>query len=262
MTPKISLRGIGKRFAAPNAEEGAPPLRVLEDFSLDIEAGEFVTIVGPSGCGKSSLLDIVAGLTQPDAGQVLIDGRAIDAPNLDRGIVFQQYALLPWLTALQNVAFSVRAKGLTRQQSADVAQRYLDLVGLAGFARHYPRQLSGGMRQRVAIARSLAHEPGVLLMDEPYGALDAQTRETLQNELVRIWRQTRKTIFFITHDLDEAIYLGTRVAIMSARPGRIRTVLDVPKPDDFLDGDWKSSAEFRQLRHTVWDLLQQVPLAA
>ncbi|PLZ04093.1 ABC transporter ATP-binding protein [Burkholderia sp. WAC0059] len=254
---KISLDGVGKRFGR-NDEAGGrePAFEALNDVNLDIRDGEFVVIVGPSGCGKSSLLDMIGGLSAPTRGTIRIDGKTVDGPASDRGIVFQQFALFPWRTALQNVAFGLEAKGIGRREREAIARRYLALVGLDGFAGRFPHELSGGMRQRVAIARSLAHDPSVLLMDEPFGALDAQTREILQQELVRIWEQERKTVVFITHDLDEAIYLGQRVAVMTSRPGTIKAVVDVPFDQRAATDDLRSSPEFGQLRHRLWTLIK------
>ncbi len=189
--------------------------------------GEFLALVGPSGCGKSTLLDLLGGLTVPTSGRILFDGRPIEGPARDRGIVFQQYALFPWRTAAQNVEFGLDIAVLKARQRREIARHYLDLVGLTAFADRYPHELSGGMKQRVAIARSLAYDPEVLLMDEPFAALDAQTREMLQGELLRIWRATGKTIIFITHGIDEAVVLGQRVALMTSRPGRIKHVVEI-----------------------------------
>ena len=217
---KIRFEQVRKEFVM-RGEGGGPGqhFTALEDITLDVRSGEFLALVGPSGCGKSTLLDLLGGLTAPTSGRILLDGRPITGPGRDRGIVFQQYALFPWRTAADNVAFGLDIAGLKARQRLDIARHFLDLVGLSGFADRYPHELSGGMKQRVAIARSLAYDPEVLLMDEPFAALDAQTRETLQGELLRIWRATGKTIVFITHGIDEAIVLGQRVAVMTSRPG-------------------------------------------
>ncbi len=204
--PKLRLEHVTKQFAVRGS---ADTFTALDDVGIDLAAGEFLVLVGPpSGCGKSTLLDLLGGLSEPTSGRILLDGRPISGPGLDRGIVFQQYALLPWRTARANIEFGLEAKGLPKKQRRALADHYLELVGLAGFGDRYPHELSGGMKQRVAIARSLAFDPEVLLMDEPFAALDAQTRESLQDELLRIWRETGKTILFITHGIDEAIYLG------------------------------------------------------
>ncbi|GIG61181.1 ABC transporter ATP-binding protein [Longispora fulva] len=250
---KIQLLDVTKTFGDFTA---------LSDVSLDIRAGEFVALVGPSGCGKSTLLDLLGGLTRPTGGQILIDGNPVTGPGLDRGVVFQQYALLPWRTALGNIAFGLEAKGVGRREREERTRHFLDLVGLDGFGDRYPHELSGGMKQRVAIARSLAFDPEVLLMDEPFAALDAQTRESLQDELLRIWERTGKTIVFITHGIEEAVYLGQRVAVMTSRPGRIKRVVDIPLDSRTSGGDLRANPEFVRLRHEVWELLRDEVRAA
>lgn len=254
MTAKISLRDVTQRFAV---RDGSGSLTALDGVSLDVADGEFLTLVGPSGSGKSTLLDLLAGLTRPTSGEVLVDGVAVTGPGRDRAVVFQQYALFPWRTASQNVQIGLEGTGIPRRERLDRARRYLDLVGLSGFEDRFPHELSGGMKQRVAIARSLAFEPDILLMDEPFAALDAQTREQLQAELLGIWRATGKTIVFITHGIDEAVYLGQRVAVLSARPGRLKAVVDVDLAgvDTDPDADIRSTAAFVEQRHRVWTLL-------
>jgi len=260
MTVKISIEHVQKSFRIKRnmgaLKEEAQPLSALHDINLEVRQGEFMVIVGPSGCGKSTLLDLLAGLTTPSSGRILLDGKPITGPNLDRGIVFQQYALFPWKTALGNVEFGLEAKGVGREERRKRAKDYIDLVGLSGFENRYPHELSGGMKQRVAIARSLAYDPEVLLMDEPFAALDAQTRETLQSELLRIWETTKKTIIFITHGIEEAVYLGQRVAVMSSRPGRIKQVIDIPFESRSSEEDLRSNPEFVRLRHEIWELLK------
>lgn len=260
MTAKISIQHVQKTFRIKrnlgHLKEVLQPVSALQDINLDVKQGEFMVIVGPSGCGKSTLLDLLAGLTKPNSGQILLDGKAIAGPNLDRGIVFQQYALFPWKTALANVEFGLETKGVGRKERKQIAQEYINLVGLAGFEHRYPHELSGGMKQRVAIARSLAYDPEVLLMDEPFAALDAQTRETLQSELLRIWETTKKTIIFITHGIEEAVYLGQRVAVMTSRPGRIKEVIEVPFESRTTEEDLRSNPEFVRIRHQIWDLLK------
>lgn len=260
---KISFEHVGKKFAV-RGENGGPPhlFTALEDITLTVRSGEFLALVGPSGCGKSTLLDLLGGLALPTSGRILLDGRPIAGPARDRGIVFQQYALFPWRTAAQNVEFGLDIAGLRSKERRACARHYLDLVGLAGFADRYPHELSGGMKQRVAIARSLAYDPAVLLMDEPFAALDAQTRETMQGELLRIWESTRKTIVFITHGIDEAVVLGQRVAIMTSRPGRIKQVVDVPDELHSETEDVRSLPAFGQTRHEVWSLLREEVLKA
>jgi NitT/TauT family transport system ATP-binding protein len=235
----------------------------LDDLHLEVGDGEFLTLVGPSGCGKSTVLDLISGLSTPTAGAVVVDGKRVTGPWLDRGVVFQQYTLLPWRTALGNIEFALEALGgLTRGERRERARDYLELVGLTDFASRYPHELSGGMKQRVAIARSLSYEPGVLLMDEPFGALDAQTRERLQEELLQIWRRTGTTIVFITHDIEEAVFLGQRVAVMSSRPGRIEAVLDIVLDRSNPEIDTRATAPFAQYRHQIWSLLRHSDTAA
>lgn len=258
MSSHLNINHVYKTFPAKKVKgQEVADFVAVDDISLQVKAGEFLVIVGPSGCGKSTLLDLLAGLTTPSLGEIRIDDKPITGPGLDRGIVFQQYALFPWLTALQNIEFGLEAKGIAKEQRRKTAQYFLQLVGLNDFGHHYPNELSGGMKQRVAIARSLAYNPDVLLMDEPFAALDAQTRETLQAELLRIWQQTGKTVIFITHSIDEAIYLGQRIAIMTSRPGRIKTVIEVPESLKNQQEDVRSNLEFGQLRHQIWSLLRE-----
>ncbi|KAB8195950.1 ATP-binding cassette domain-containing protein [Nonomuraea phyllanthi] len=254
---KISIRDVSKTFQVRDDPE---PFTALAGTDLDVREGEFLTLVGPSGCGKSTLLDLIAGLTAPTSGEIRIDGTPVTGPGLDRGVVFQQYALFPWRTAQANVEFGLEAKGVPRKERARRAREHLALVGLAGFGERYPHELSGGMRQRVAIARSLAFDPDVLLMDEPFAALDAQTRESLQEELLRVWEHTGKTVVFITHGIDEAVYLGERVAVMTSRPGRVKEVVDVRF--DTREGDLRAHPAFGEYRHHVWSLLREEVAAA
>jgi NitT/TauT family transport system ATP-binding protein len=246
------VREVAKTFPVRTAPT---QIAAIEGVSFEVASGEFLVLVGPSGCGKSTLLDLIAGLTTPAAGEVLIDGRPVTGPGLDRAVVFQQYALFPWRTAQANVEFGLEVKGVGRKQRASRAREVLDLVGLSAFADRYPHELSGGMKQRVAIARSLAYEPDVLLMDEPYAALDAQTRESLQEELLGIWRRTGATIVFITHSIDEAVYLGERVAVMTSRPGRIKQYVDVRLDSPRDESDARSTPEFIAKRREIWELL-------
>jgi NitT/TauT family transport system ATP-binding protein len=250
--PKISVQHVTKTFPLRTA-----PTRIaaIDGVSFDVREGEFLVLVGPSGCGKSTLLDLIAGLTEPADGQILLDGKPVTGPGLDRGVVFQQYALFPWRTAQSNVEFGLEVKGIGRRKRATRAREVLELVGLSGFADRYPHELSGGMKQRVAIARSLAYEPDVLLMDEPYAALDAQTRESLQDELLAIWRRTGTTIVFITHSIDEAVYLGERVAVMTSRPGRIKATVDVSLDPPAPGEDARSTTQFTAKRREIWELL-------
>ena len=204
----------------------------LDDVSLKVAKNEFCVIVGPSGCGKSSLLYLAAGLNDATSGSIRVDGREVIEPGPDRGMVFQSYTLFPWLTVRANIEYGPKRKGLPAEQRKQIVDQYLDEVGLAPFADHYPAQLSGGMKQRVAIARALANDPAVLLMDEPFGALDSQTRGTMQKLLLRVWERQQKTVLFVTHDIDEALVLGDRVLVMTARPGKIKAEIkvDIPRP--------------------------------
>ena len=260
MSSRIELSHVGQTFwVRGDDDKQLREFVALEDLNLDVAAGEFLTVVGPSGCGKSTVLDLVAGLAEPSGGRITIDGKPITGPGLDRSLVFQQYTLLPWRTATANVELALEASGgMSKKQRAERARDYLDLVGLTEFANRYPHELSGGMKQRVAIARSLSYEPEVLLMDEPFGALDAQTRERLQEELIGIWRRTGTTVIFITHDIDEAVFLGHRVAVMSARPGRIKEVISIDLDRDPRgDVDVRASRDFATYRHHIWSLLRQ-----
>jgi NitT/TauT family transport system ATP-binding protein len=254
MTAKLELRGVTKEFVVrPSKDQpAARVLRALDDITLDVPDGEFLTLVGPSGSGKTTLLDILGGLTRPTSGRVRVDGTEVTGPGLDRGIVFQQYALFPWRTALGNVAFGLEQQGVGRRERQQKARDGLALVGLEGFEDRYPHELSGGMKQRVAIARSLAYQPGILLMDEPFAALDAQTREQLQDQLLRIWRTTGTTVVFITHGIEEAVYLGQRVAVLSSRPGRLKTLVNIDLGDRLGAGDLRSDPHFVHYRHLVW----------
>jgi len=219
----------------------------LEATDLLVQENDFITILGPSGCGKSTLLRMVAGLDTPSSGSIELDGRPVTAPGADRGMVFQSYTLFPWLTVLQNVCFGLREKGLPAAEQREIAQRFIAKVGLNGFENHFPKQLSGGMQQRTALARALANNPRILLMDEPFGALDHQTRELMQELLLGIWEAERKTVLFVTHDIDEAIFMANRVVVMTARPGRIKCDLPVllPHPRHY---SMKTSPEFAELK--------------
>jgi NitT/TauT family transport system ATP-binding protein len=224
-TPPL-LRITEVELTYPGAKGGET--RALDRVSLDVAEKEFTVIVGPSGCGKSSLLYLAAGLLDATGGQILIDGRPVQGPGPDRGMVFQSYTLFPWLTVAENVEFGLKRRDAPASERRGIVQHYLGEVGLSAFAGHYPKQLSGGMKQRVAIARALANDPQILLMDEPFGALDSQTRSSMQRLLLKVWEHTHKTVLFVTHDIDEAILLGDRVCVMSARPGRIAQEIRVP----------------------------------
>lgn len=259
MKKKIEFNQVTKNFLVRDEKKSGTQreFTAIQGIDFSVKEGEFLTLVGPSGCGKSTLLDLLTGLTLPTKGQILIDGREITGPGLDRGIVFQQYALFPWKTARGNIEFGLEAKGIPKSEWKEKVAYYLDLVGLKSFAERYPHELSGGMKQRVAIARSLAFNPDVLLMDEPFAALDAQTRETLQAELLRIWEKTGKTIIFITHGIDEAVYLGERVVVLSANPGTVRKIVDIPLKNRLADADIKSNPAFVKARREVWSLLHE-----
>jgi NitT/TauT family transport system ATP-binding protein len=231
--------------------EGTAAVTALECINLAVEPDEFVTIVGPSGCGKSTLLYLIGGFLTPSEGEILFHGEPIRRPGQERGIVFQRYSLFPWLTVAGNIGFGLEEKGMPRSERERVIREHLRLVHLEGYEDRYPRELSGGMQQRVAIAQTLACQPEVLLMDEPFGALDAQTRRILQDELRKIWRRDTKTILFVTHDVEEAVALGTRIVVMAARPGRIKEVLtrgfDVEEGDEF-----EADPAFVALKLHVW----------
>jgi sulfonate transport system ATP-binding protein len=242
----VVLRDLAKAFRVDGRS-----LPVLEGVSLDFRPGAFTALVGPSGCGKSTILRLIAGLEAPDGGVIEVDGRTVSGPGLERGLVFQEHRLLPWLTVEQNVALSLEASSIPKAERAGLVQSHIDLVGLRGFERAYPRQLSGGMAQRAAIARALANNPEVLLLDEPLGALDSLTRAKLQQELLRIWRQEQVTMIMVTHDIEEAVFLADQVVVMSARPGRIDAVIPVelPHPRNRLD------PRFARVRQAVIDAL-------
>ncbi|TDR90427.1 ABC transporter ATP-binding protein [Enterovirga rhinocerotis] len=247
-TPAIRLEGVGQIYGA-----AGDTVVAVEDVSFDVEPGKFVVLVGPSGCGKSSLLMMMAGLRHPSGGRILVEGKPIDEPDPDRvGVVFQEASLFPWLTAEQNVEFPLSLKRtLPKTERLARARERLDLVGLAGFEARYPHELSGGMKQRVSIARGLAQDPPVLLMDEPFAALDEQTRMTMGDELLRIWAETKKTVVFVTHSLTEAVYLADEVMVMSARPGRIidRIKVDLPRPRTY---EMLGGEIFGRLRDRIW----------
>ena len=248
---KVQIKNVVKVFNGRNGEMVA-----LNGVSLDIHENEFVCVVGPSGCGKSTLLNIIAGLLEPTSGEVYCDGKLVEGTGTDRGVVFQQYALFPWLTVKKNVRFALEMRGIKGKEADELAMKYLEKVDLVKFADHYPKELSGGMKQRVAIARAYAAEPQVLLMDEPFGALDAQTRTQLQSELLETWERDRKTCFFITHDVDEAIILAQKVIVMSARPGRIKEIIDIDIPYP-RSQETKMSPRFLELKNHIWSIVYQ-----
>ncbi len=258
---RITVTDVQKTFQLKPGQsvliDGRPSDRVtvLNGVDLAIRKGEFITLVGPSGSGKSVLLDIIGGLVEASGGSISIDGKRIVRPDAKTGYVFQQYALFPWRTALANVEYALEVRGVGSAERREKARYFLSLFGLSGFEDRFPNQLSGGMQQRVAIARALATDPEVLLMDEPFAALDAQTREILQAELLRIWEKIKTTVVFVTHSIDEAIYLADRIVVMTARPGTVKEILDIdlPRPRD---GDIRASTEFNAHRGRVWEALR------
>lgn len=254
--PKVVVEDLSKWYTTRTGV-----LHVLDSINLEIGSGEFVSIVGASGCGKTTFLRIADGLEPFDAGRVLVDGRPVTGPDRSRAVVFQQDLLYPWRTVQENIWFGLEAQGEPAGNRRRVAAELIELVGLRGFAEHYPHELSGGMRQRVNLARAMAMDPDVLLMDEPFAALDAQTREVMQRELLRIWNEKRKTVMFITHQIDEALYLSDRVIVFSARPGRVRASIDVqldrPRPLSI-----KRTPAFARYAEQVWDLIEAEVLEA
>ena len=253
---KLLIDGVSKRFGT-----GRDAVQALKPIDIAVGAGEFLTIVGPSGCGKSTLLNIVAGFETPTTGRATLDGKVIAGPGRERGVVFQQGALFTWMSVLDNIAFGPRALGKSVAESREIAERYIGLVGLTGFGKRYPYELSGGMQQRVGIARALANEPEVLLMDEPFAALDQQTRELLQEEIRAIWRRTGKTVLWITHSIEEALFLATHVVVMTARPGRVKAAFACGFSRE-ADPLIATTPEFAEAKRTIVGLLRQESLEA
>ncbi|MDR3146547.1 MAG: ABC transporter ATP-binding protein [Treponema sp.] len=255
---KIEIRNLGRSFRRKTEGGTGKGERffALQNFNLSINQGEFLTIVGPSGCGKSTLLDLIIGLNRPDEGEIWINGELVTGPALNRGIVPQGYALFPWRTVRKNVELGLEIKKVPRKERRAISDTYIALVELSGFENHYPYELSGGMQQRVAIARALAYDPEVLLMDEPFAAVDAQTRETMQDELLTIWEKTGKTVIFVTHSIEEAVGLADRVAVMSRQPGSVKRIVDVNLPRPRRIGDVRNTVDFGLLSREVWELLQ------
>ncbi len=244
--PCLDVRGVAMRYG-----DGADAVTALERIDLSIRSHEFVTIVGPSGCGKSTLLYLIGGFLQPSEGEILLHGQRIAAPGPERGVVFQKYSLFPWRTVAGNIAYGLEEKGMPKAERERVVREYVKLVHLEGFENRYPRELSGGMQQRVAIAQTLACQPEILLMDEPFGALDAQTRRILQDEVRRIWQRDTKTVLFVTHDVEEAVALGTRIVVMAARPGRIKEI--VTRDFDVAEGsEFEADPAFVELKLRIW----------
>jgi NitT/TauT family transport system ATP-binding protein len=255
MSSLIAIQNVSRLFQDPRR---GTPVRALDDVSLSVRRNEFLCLLGPSGCGKSTLLNMIAGFDHPSSGTVSVGGRPVRAPGVDRGVVFQQPTLMPWLTVWENVAFHLTMTGAPRATRRKKAQHYIDMVGLRGFETHFPSELSGGMNQRVGIARALLMNPEVILMDEPFGALDEQTKMDMHAELVRIWRESQSTIVFVTHGIEESLALGTHIAVMSARPGRIRELIevDLPRPRD------STGARFNDYKRHILSLLRPDPARA
>lgn len=254
MGPKLVAHQVAHSFRVSGSS-----VRVLDYLNLSVEENEFVSIVGTSGCGKSTFLNIVAGLVEPDEGEIRIDGQPIEGPGRDRGVVFQSYTLFPWKTVRQNVEFALKKSALSRAERRDAVDYYIEMVGLRGFVNAYPNQLSGGMKQRVAIARALVYHPSILLMDEPFGALDAQTRGLMQELLLQVWNQSRTTILFVTHDIDEAIFLSDRVYVMTARPGTIKreVPIELERPRHY---DIAMTPEFMGIKRAIVDMIREETL--
>jgi NitT/TauT family transport system ATP-binding protein len=254
---KLQIDNVVLRFEQRNA----PAVIALDGISLDVNEQEFAVIVGPSGCGKSSLLRLVAGLNTPTSGAIYLDGKRVTRPGKERGMVFQSYTLFPWLTVRENVEFGLTVAKVPAEERGRIARRFLGEVGLEGFEQAYPKQLSGGMMQRVALARALANDPEILLMDEPFGALDSQTRSLMQELLLSVWEHSHKTVLFITHDIDEAILLGDRVYVMTARPGRIKEMvaIDIPRPRSV---DVLTSAAFIEQKRRIMALIHEEAVRA
>jgi NitT/TauT family transport system ATP-binding protein len=246
----LEASGVRKLYA-----RNGQSLQVLDVERFSAREGEFITVIGPSGCGKSTFLHIVGGFIKAESGSIRVYGREVRGPGPDRGMLFQEFSLFPWKTVAGNIAWGLEVQGCSREEIEETVGRYLDITGLRDFRNHYPAELSGGMKQRVALARVLAYDPKVLLMDEPFGALDAQTREAMQEELTRLWERTGKTIVFVTHDIEEAVYLGDRVVVLTARPGRIReeVTIELPRPRSL---EIKKSAQCHEYRNYIWDLIR------
>ena len=246
----VTFQGLTKEFCREEKE----PVVALDDISFEVEDGEFICILGTSGCGKTTLLRIIAGLEKPTSGEVLVGGVPVEGPSPERGMVFQEYSLFPWRNVLENIAFGLEMKNIPKEERLEKARTYVKRVNLEGFETAYPHELSGGMRQRVAIARALANDPQVLLMDEPLGALDAQTRNQMQQELLEIWEREKKTVIFVTHSVDEAVYLADRMVVLSPRPGRVDDIVsvDIPRPRD------RTTVAFGELRKKILNRLEDL----
>jgi NitT/TauT family transport system ATP-binding protein len=251
MAAYIQGRNVNLTFRPPNRS----PVRALSNFDIDVEEGEFLSIVGPSGCGKSTFLNVLLGLLRVESGDLRLSGKPISGPGTDRAMVFQEFGLLPWRTVQHNVELGLELKGMAAEQRRKICGSLVHMVGLSGFEGHYPHELSGGMKQRVGLARALATDPDVLLMDEPFAALDAQTRDIMQVELLRIWQEAKKTVLFVTHQIDEAIYLSDRVMVMTKRPGRAKKIFKIPLPRP-RDYEMRVTPEFNELKLQIWNELK------
>lgn len=251
MVAYISAKDVNLTFSPPNRA----PVTALKDFNVEVEEGSFVSIVGPSGCGKSTFLNVLLGLIPPNSGEMAIHGKRVTGPGQDRAMVFQEFGLLPWRTVMANVELGLELKGIAAAERRQSSQKFIKMVGLVGFESHYPHELSGGMKQRVGLARALATDPDVLLMDEPFASLDAQTRDIMQAELLRIWQEAKKTVLFVTHQIEEAVYLSDRVLVMTKRPGREKTTIqiDLDRPRDY---EMRVSQRFNELKLEIWNQLK------
>lgn len=252
----VEIQRVCKTFQKVVKEKNME-VKALTEVDLSIREKEFVSIIGPSGCGKTTLLKIIDGLIPCDSGQILINGSKVTAPGPDRAVVFQSFALLPWRTVLANVEFSLELRGVPKEERTKIARTHLERVGLAEFEHHFPHELSGGMQQRAGLARALAVNPLILLMDEPFASVDAQTRQLLQEELLDLWQREKKTVVFVTHSMDEAVYLSDRVIVMTPRPGQVAEILDVPLPRPRANNDVRRSRDFVELTNYIWDSLKR-----
>jgi NitT/TauT family transport system ATP-binding protein len=255
-TALVEIQAVSKTFQK-TIKNNTIEVRALADVNLSVRENEFISIIGPSGCGKTTLLKIIDGLIPCDSGEISIDGRKVSTPGPDRAVVFQTFALLPWRSVLANVEFSLELRQIPKEERTSIARDYLKRVGLADFEHHYPHELSGGMQQRAGLARALAVNPMILLMDEPFGSVDAQTRQLLQEELLKLWQHEQKTVIFITHSMDEAVYLSDRVVIMTPRPGHVVEILDVPLPRPRIASDVRRDPKFVDLTNYIWDSLKK-----
>jgi NitT/TauT family transport system ATP-binding protein len=252
----VEIQGVSKSFQK-TVKDHTTEITALAGIDLSVRLNEFISIIGPSGCGKTTLLKMIDGLIPYDSGKILIDGKQVRSPGPDRAVVFQSFALLPWRTVLANVEFSLELRQTPKEKRAAIARDYLKRVGLSDFENHYPHELSGGMQQRAGLARALAVNPAILLMDEPFGAVDAQTRQLLQEELLELWQREKKTVIFVTHSMDEAVYLSDRVVVMTPRPGRVAEILNVPLPRPRIADEVRRDSKFVDLTNYIWDSLKK-----